>query len=197
MRKTTALLFTSVLLLSACGVDTTGLSAESTRTAAGNPSSSVVVMEFADLQCPACKIAYESLKKPLLEKYGNRVRFEFRHFPLQSIHRYAMSLAEGSECAADQGKFWEFIEQAYAKQSQTTYIGAAVAEELKLDMELFTRCTKSHIKKPTILSEYDAGIKMQVQGTPTFFVNGKKVPSTMDDLSKAIEAAERAGAAQL
>lgn len=154
-------------------------------------------MEFADLQCPACQTANESLKKPLLAKYGTRVRFEFRHFPLQSIHRYALPLAEASECAADQGKFWEFIDLAYAKQSQTSFVGDAVAEELQLDMELFTRCTKSRIKKGLILSEFEEGKKLSVQGTPTFFVNGQKVNSNLDALSRAIEAAERADAARL
>ena len=141
--------------LAAC-VDTTGISAESSRPAIGNPNSSVVVAEFADLQCPACRAAHSSIIKPMLEKYGNQIRYEFHHFPLRSAHRYAVDLAEAAECAADQGKFKEFMDLDYEKQPE---LKKGTIEEwaksLGLDMDLFGRCTASHIKRDLILKEYD------------------------------------------
>lgn len=177
------------LSLAAC-VDTTGLSADTSRPARGNANGVVIVAEFADLQCPACRAAHMTINNVLTEKYGAQVRFEFHHFPLQSLHRYALPLAEAAECAADQGKFWEFVDLTYEKQPELVK-GSAVAwaEELKLDMDLFDRCTKSHIKRDLILAEYEEGTNLGVKGTPTYFVNGTQTPATVEGLSAAIDAA--------
>jgi hypothetical protein len=109
MRK--LLFLTSIFLLAAC-VDTTGLT--STIHTDVHPSTSqnalVTVTEYADLQCPACRSAHATLVQPLIAKYGTKIAYDYRHFPLTSIHRYAMEAAEASECAADQGKFWEFMD---------------------------------------------------------------------------------------
>jgi protein-disulfide isomerase len=178
------------LALAAC-VDTTGLSPTSSRTPnpKTNANASVVVTEYGDLQCPACKGAYTLLVGPLIEKYGMRIRFEFKHFPLQTVHQYAMLAAEASECAADQGKFWEFVDMNYLHQEDLSRDRPAVwAKDLGLDADLFDRCAKSHIKRKEILADYDEGVAKGVQGTPTFFVNGEQVNSTMEDLSAAIDA---------
>lgn len=185
------------LALAAC-VDTTGLSASSSRIPKGNPNAAVVVSEFADLQCPACKAAHTVITQPLVEKYGNQIRFEFRHFPLRNIHRFALDLAEGAECSADQGKFWEFVDAAFAKQEELKKGSITEwAASLSLDMDLFGRCTASHIKRPTILAEYDQGTAAGVRGTPTYFVNGTQVDSTMEALSEAIDAAQKAAMEKL
>lgn len=181
----------SLLLLVAC-VDKTGLSADSTKIPhpKTNANAVAVVTEYGDFQCPACKSAYTLIDKPLVEKYGTQIRFDFMHFPLTSIHQHAMEAAEASECAADQGKFWEFVDLDYTNQDQLS--SSAIddwGKQLGLDMDLFKRCRASHIKRKAILAEYDAGTKLGVNGTPTFFVNGVKVPSTMGDISAEIDKA--------
>jgi protein-disulfide isomerase len=187
MKRTLALL-SLTFALTAC-VDTTGISPDSSKKPEGNASSVVVVTEYADFQCPACRAAYSSLVKPLVEKYQTQVRFDYKHFPLRSLHRYTMDLAEASECAADQGKFWEYVGVAFEKQEELTSGSAAEwGNELVADKDLFSRCVKSHIKKDAIMAEYDAGVKAGVQGTPTFYVNGTQTPATLDDLTKAIDA---------
>jgi protein-disulfide isomerase len=181
----------SAVLLTAC-VDTTGISAESSRTAhpSTSPAAIVTVAEFADLQCPACRSAHESIVKPLIEKYGTKIRYDFMHFPLQTLHPYALRAAEASECAADQKKFWEFIDMNYTNQEKLNQDALAEwAQQLGLDMDLFGRCTDSHIKRDAILDEYQKGKDVGVSGTPTFFVNGKKVDSGLAELSAAIDAA--------
>ncbi len=195
------LLLGSVVLslgLAACGVDTTGLKPESSRGPAGNANAAVTVVEFGDIQCPACRGAYLTLEKPLLEKYGQQIRFDFKHFPLQALHPYALELAQASECAADQGKFWEFIDVAYTNQLDLEKLGHNAASTwaggLGIDMDLFNRCVSSHIKKDTVLADYDEGTKAEVQGTPTFFVNGQKTEATMEALSAAIDAGLQNGA---
>ncbi len=195
--KKLLLALSATILLTAC-IDKTGLSAESSRPAAGNPDSGVTVLEFADLQCPACRAANELVKKPLLQQQGNRIRFVFKHFPLQQIHRFALEAAEASECAADQGKFWEFVDMTYERQDQLS--SKAIrdwGEELGLDAETFDRCIRSHIKRAFVLSEYEEGTKGGVSGTPTFFVNGKQVQATVEALTNAINEAAAGGGVKL
>lgn len=176
------------LILAGC-VDTTGISPASSKQPKGNPQSVAVVTEYADLECPACRAAHQSIIGPLLQKYGNQIRYDYKHFPLRSIHRYTMELAEAAECAADQGKFWEFVDSAFENQQQLAKGKAAEwGRALVTDVDLFSRCVRSHIKEKAIMAEYDEGVAMSVQGTPSFFVNGKAIPSTLDDLSAAIDA---------
>lgn len=185
------LLLTPIFLLAACSVDTTGLSKESSRLPHpdSNENSAIVVQEFADIQCPACKAAHIGIVKPLIEEQGSQIRYEFMHFPLSSIHRYALEAAQAAECAADQGKFWEFIDIAYENQEDLNSEQLNVwATELGLDFELFSRCLRSGIKKDLVLDEYSKGRDMGVRGTPTFFVNGNPVQSDPTALKEAIEA---------
>lgn len=187
------------LLIAGCGVDTTGISAESSKTPKGSLSAAVTVSEYGDLQCPACQGAHELINKPLFEKYGNRIRFEFKHFPLQSIHPHAMEAALASECAADQGKFWEFVDLNYEKQKELSSVALRTwATALDLDTDLFDRCVRSRIKKEAILVEYKEGEAKGVDSTPTYFVNGTKVTSSIEALTAAIDAAlERAATTPL
>lgn len=191
--------FAIIILFTACGVDTTGLNPESSRTPKGSVTALVTVMEFGDIQCPSCKSAHTLINKPLTEQYGDRIRFEFKHFPLRAMHPYALEAAEASECAADQRKFWEFVDLAYEnQQSLSSSALREWAKVLGLDEALFDRCVKSNIKEDTILADYKEGEEKGVGGTPTYFVNGTKVASTLEDISAAVDAAiEQASVAPL
>lgn len=185
------------LTLTAC-VSKEGLSAESHKTPTGNPESSLLVEEFADLQCPACKGAQPAIVKPLLEKYGSAIRYEFRHFPLRQVHAFAEEAAEASECAADQGKFWEFVNDTYENQSKISRKDLfARGEKVGIkDRDLFERCIKSRIKRDAVQLDFVEGTKRGVNGTPTFFIAGEKAPSnTIEVIGKMIE--ERTGKQKL
>jgi len=181
----------STVGFAACGVDMTGLSAESSKKPMGSETAFVTVTEYGDFQCPACKMAHEIVTKPLMTKYEGRIRLVFKHFPLQSIHAYALEAAMGAECAADQGKFWEFFDLAY--ENQASLSKAALrdwAAELKLDTALFDRCVKSRIKKATVLADYSDGEAVGVNSTPTYFVNGVRITTnSLEAVSAAIDAA--------
>jgi protein-disulfide isomerase len=183
--KTLLPLLCFTVFLAACG------EAEvSSRPPRGNPNASVLVEEFADLQCPACQVAHSQVTAPLLEKYGKDIRFELKHFPLRSIHRFALDAAEMSECVADQGKFWEFVDLAYENQSDLSLdVLVEWAEVLGLDADKAERCWKSHSKRDTVLADYKEGRDRGVGGTPTFFVNGEKVTTGIDTLGAAIDKA--------
>ena len=191
----------TALLLAAC-VDTTGLSAESSNPPhpKSNPNAAVVVAEYADLQCPACKGAHVGIVQPLVEKLGSQIRYEFHHFPLSSIHRNALVAAQGAECASDQSKFWDFIDIAYERQEELSRTALTEwATELKLDADLFDRCVDSGIKRDAVLAEYRDGQSKNVAGTPTFFVNGQAIQMNGDasSVEKAVQAALDAMKAKL
>jgi len=187
--RSTLLTLSLALTLVAC-IDTTGLSAESSRPSKGSPTALVTVMEFADLQCPACKAAHEQITRQLIAQYGDKINFTFKHFPLRGIHPYAMEAAMASECAADQGKFWEFVDMAFTNQTALKSETLRTwGNALSLDADLFDRCIRSNIKQDTVLADYKEGEKNGVRGTPTFFVNGTVVTSGIAELSAAIDAA--------
>lgn len=164
----------TILLTSCASGD---ISKESSRSPAGNPDGVILVQEFSDLECPACRVAHAKVSAPLLQQYGNVIRFEWMHFPLQS-HRYAMDAAKASECAADQGKFWEYIDKVFEHQNSISTESLLVwAREMKMGAELFERCFKSGAKKGIVIENYKKGREMGVKGTPTFFVDGKQVPT--------------------
>ncbi len=156
----------------------------------GNPDAAVKIVEFSDIQCPACGAAYP-VTKQIMEKYSDMVSFEYKHFPLTSIHAFAFNAAEASECANDQGKFWEYIDVAFTHQKALRISDLkSYAEQLGLDMKKFENCLDSSAKAKYVMADYNEGIGKNVQGTPTFFINGVKLGSwNYGNFSDAIESA--------
>src|SRR5208283_1623553 len=90
--------------------------------AAGNPRAAVTVVEFGDFECPMCG-REEEVAREIRAKYGNQIRFVFRQFPLIHIHPFSERMAEASECAAEQGKFWEAVDKIYSRQDDLSEDG--------------------------------------------------------------------------
>ena len=198
------IVLTSLTLLLAACVNTTGIDPASSKPPRGNPNAAVTIMEYSDFECPACRQAHVIITQPLLEKYGARVRFEHRQFPLPS-HAFALPLAEVSECAADQGKFWEFADMAYEKQLamddeepprkvSRADMDAWVRELALADRDLFDRCFNSHIKRKAVMAEFEEARAKGAPGTPTYFVNGEKMDTDLASLEQAIDTALADGA---
>lgn len=85
----------------------------------GKGGSSVVIVEYSDFQCPYCARALPTVKQ-VLDEYGDKVMFSYKHFPLESIHPRAHIAAQAAECAGDQGKFWEFHDALFETQQDWT-----------------------------------------------------------------------------
>ncbi len=143
----------------------------------GSATSTVTLVEYSDFQCPACA-AFQPAVKQLLDEYGDQLSFEYRHFPLVSIHPHALKAATAAEAAGQQDKFFEFHDLLFENQSewsraavpQSFYI--KYAEEVGLDIELFRQHLKSSLLRDQVLdSERDAQSK-GLTGTPSFFLNG-------------------------
>lgn len=150
--------------------------------AQGNLNADLVIVEYGDYQCPYCGAAYPVLKK-LLKKFSGEVKFVFRNFPLSEMHEYALPAAIAAEAASLQDKFWEMHDAIYENQRNLDdqYL-FTIAEKIGLDMEKF----KSDIQKEELVNKIDAdfqgGVISGVNGTPSFYVNGKKFNAGAADL---------------
>lgn len=140
----------------------------------GDVSAPVTIIEFSDYECPMCGRFWETTFHELKQEYidTGKVRFIFRDFAL-SYHKYAQKAAEASECAADQGKFWEYHDKLFANQkSFSDQIFVQFASELGMDVGEFTICLNSRKYEQEVLDDFDAGVAAGIQGTPSFYVNG-------------------------
>jgi protein-disulfide isomerase len=144
----------------------------------GDVTSPIEVIEYSDLECPACKSAHPVVKQ-MKERFADDIRFEYYHFPLRSIHPFAQKAAEAVECAHDQGMFWEYIDAAFAVSPELSKKNLKnIAGSLGLDRERFDACLDSGAKKKVVEGDLRKGGAAHIQGTPTFFVNGHVVPYT-------------------
>jgi len=152
----------------------------------GSAESRIVVEEFSDFQCPACKSA-QSVVDDINSTFGDKIYFKYRHYPLVTIHTQAFRAALAAECANDQGKFWEFHDILFDKQpnfSRADLITYARQIDLIIDgVNGFAACLDSRAKTDIVRADMREGDQRGVKGTPTFFVNGE----ALQDWSKLKE----------
>src|SRR5690242_361514 len=138
----------------------------------GPSSAPVTVVEYGDFECPNCKQAAPAVKL-LLQRFGARVRFVWRHFPLEEVHAHALHAALASEVAAGQHKFWPmhdllFENQPHLKDPQLR----RYAEQLELDMRRYDADMGDTVYLQRVREDTEGATKSGVRATPTFFVNG-------------------------
>jgi protein-disulfide isomerase len=145
----------------------------------GPASARVTIVEFSDFQCPYCSKAV-SESKALMRQFPKDIKLVFKQFPLD-IHSQAEFGAEAALAAQAQGKFWEMhdlLHAGYPDISRTKVLG--YARKLGLDMKRFTAEVDTHKYKARVHAEEQQGEDAGVGGTPTFFINGKKLNDTFD-----------------
>ncbi len=135
----------------------------------------VVITEYSDLQCPKCGQAVP-IVKDLLKAYPEDVRLVFHHSPLKQ-HKWAVLAAQAAESAGLQGKFWEYAEHLFAKQTEWS---AAVdpkpmflgyAKELGLEGDRFSKDLDSSYVADIVRKEKAQADAIEIPATPTFFIN--------------------------
>ena len=140
----------------------------------GPADAKVTIVEWSDYQCPFCKRAEPTIDQ--IEKtYGKNIRFVFRNFPL-SFHPYANIAAEAAEAAAAQGKFWQFHDKLYEVSPKLDRASLeSYAQGLGLNMAKFKKALDTNEYKSFIDGQEQDGQQHGVSGTPTFFINGRKL----------------------
>lgn len=160
----------------------------------GNADAKITLIEYSDFQCPACANYYPLIKQ-LTTDFPNDVRIVYRHFPLTSIHPLAIPSAQVSEAAARQNRFWEMHDLLF--QNQTNWVNdpkpmekfKEYARILNLDMNQFEKDFNSKQTKRKISTDRLLANRLELRGTPTFFLNGEKIQNlnAYEDLKKLIE----------
>jgi protein-disulfide isomerase len=156
----------------------------------GPANAKVQVVEFSDFQCPFCSQA-AGVVQQIRAKYGDKVRFTFRQFPLP-MHPNAREAAEAALAAGTQGKFWEFHDRLFKDQSHLDRAALeGHAKETGLNVAAFKKSLDEHKFGPVIDADLKLGQTVQVNGTPSMFVNGTRVanPTNFEAVSALIEAA--------
>lgn len=165
----------------------------------GNPNSKVTMTIFSDFECPACKNAANVLKELEKEGYLSKIKVVYKFFPLDPScnrgtpygpHIMACDAARASVCAAQQNKFWRYHDRLF--EEQPSFYESKfykIAEEENLNMKSFSACWKNKTVIDEVKNDIEEGISAPVTGTPSIFLNGKKLQGgvTLESMKKAID----------
>jgi protein-disulfide isomerase len=172
----------------------------------GKADASVVLIEYGDLECPACG-SYDPFVETLYSEYGDRVAFVFRHFPISSAHPRAVTAARAAEAAGKQGAFFEMVHLMYVQQRSwdsrnnpdldPSAVFDSFAVGLGLDIDKFRADMSDDSTLDFINAQRDASRQFEVGSTPTFILNGKKLetPRSLEEFRRLLDEALTATAA--
>jgi protein-disulfide isomerase len=157
----------------------------------GDEQAGCTLVEYGDYECPHCGRAYPIVKR-IQKHFGKRLRFVFRNFPLNEMHPNAESAAESAEFAGAQGKFWPMHDLLFENQdrlSDDLYL--ELARKLQLAPADLQRALEEEKYQARVRADFTGGVRSGVNGTPTFFINGRRHdgPFEYEDLVGAIEEA--------
>lgn len=152
----------------------------------GPANAPLTVVEFGDFECPDCKMEAPILRQNVAETFGDKVRVVFKNFPLESVHPWARAAAIDGRCVYQQGEpaFWKFYDWIYANQDDLTGDNLkdkilTWAGENGLDKAKLGQCIDTKATEPEVDRSIAEGRALGVGGTPTLFINGRKIGGLM------------------
>ncbi len=159
-----------------------GIAIDAAPTEGDTQEAKVIIVEFADYQCPLCKKYFEESFIHIREKYikTGKVLYSFRDFPLSSYPQTLLT-ANAANCADEQGQFWSMHDLLLIRQNDWSYNDGArevligFARVLGLDVEMFTKCLDAQKYLLKIRQHIADGQRYEVKATPTIFINDKKI----------------------
>jgi protein-disulfide isomerase len=155
----------------------------------------VTLVEYGDFECPYCGEAYPIVRE-LERRIGERLRIVWRNFPLANIHPHATEAARAAEAASEQRKFWEMHDQLFEHQDRLERADLDVyAERIGLDLAPFGADLASHAIADRVRGHFRSGVRSGVNGTPTFFINGRRHDGGYS-LRELLDAIDRAAASE-
>lgn len=142
----------------------------------------LLLVEYGDFQCPAC-YSYEATLQQVATKYEGKLRMQFRHFPLSSIHQHAVAASRAAEAAGNQGKFWEMHDKLYGQSDWISWSQSGdsnvaptfrgYAQQLGLDMTKYDADVNSAQVLARINADRAEAEKLGFTGTPSFVLDGE------------------------
>ncbi len=154
----------------------------------GTENPTVTIVEFSDFACPFCRASFPALREVSL-KHQDTVKIIFRDWP---GHEFSLPLALAAYCAGEQNKFWEMHDKLFQNQSDTFGSDknqlATLAQQLGIYNEKFQSCFDTQKYLSQIRQNFTDSEKLEVQGTPTWFINGEKIEGQLSttELEKLI-----------
>lgn len=140
----------------------------------GETDAPVTLVEYGDYECPHCGHAYP-IVKAVQKHFGNRLCFAFRNFPLREAHQWAEAAAETAEFAATKGKFWEMHDLLFENQDKLSEeLFGTLGMQLGLDRKSLLSALEENQFTERVGQDFSSGVRSGVNGTPTFFINGKR-----------------------
>ena len=154
----------------------------------GTPGAPVVLVEFSDFQCPHCKEEAKTIRQNLIQIYPKQVRLYFKDFPLASIHPWAKAAAMAGRCVFhnNASSFWDYHDWIFAQQDAITpeNLRDKVMEWAKgqkdIDSLQLGRCIDDKATEKEVEASTEEAVALQVDGTPTLFINGRRVAAGSD-----------------
>jgi len=145
----------------------------------GPADAKITIVEFSDFSCPFSRASHEGLKN-IREKYGDQVRIVYRDYPL---HDNSIFLALSARCAGEQGKFWQMHDLFFENfdrfsgrgQTELETVMPEIASLLEMDPIQFNSCLINQRYFPQIKQDHDDGVLLAIEGTPTWFINNKRL----------------------
>ncbi len=143
---------------------------------AGASDAPVTIVEFSDFQCPHCADFHTNTFPALRSLYGDRVRWFFVNRFYTQPHPHAEAAAIAAECANRQGRFWEYAEQVFERQSELgPDLLVQIADQLGLDRGAFDQCRQDPATLQEVADDLREADRLNIEGTPTFIVNGQRI----------------------
>lgn len=144
----------------------------------GVDTAPVTIVEYSDYQCPFCGKFHDETFLQIKTNYidTGKVKFYYKHFPLESIHPLAVPASLAAECAGEEGKFWEYHYKIFENQQSLSLLNLQRwAEDLGIDGAKFKNCFNNERYSSKIKEQFREGADNGVQGTPAFFINGREI----------------------
>lgn len=140
----------------------------------GAPTAAIVLVKYGDYQCPACTKAHGLIQR-IVDNFGDKICFIFRHFPMSKAHPTAEMAAQAAEFAAEYNCFWQMHDLLYTNQEPITLFRLLeLGKQLDLPVDDLNEAITQNKYSEVIRESFLSGIKSGVNGTPSFFINGKR-----------------------
>ncbi len=146
----------------------------------GNPEAPLKILAFIDFECPYSQESYSIFQK-VIAQFGPAIDVVFKHFPIDAIHPNATPASLAATCAQEQGKFWPYYDRLFQMKRLDSASLLSYAQELSLSLASFEQCRNAETYLKNIEEDLADGVRLGIRGTPTYFVNGKKIEGVIDE----------------
>lgn len=150
----------------------------------GNKDAPITIVEFTDFECPFCQ-RFQSVGKELRKKYGDRIKWVVKDFPLQ-FHPKALGAHIAANCVLKQSqdKYWNYFESLFTEKRTKETLSPAwlkqKAKDLKIDMKAFNACLTDESIEKEIMEDVNEAVRLGIEGTPTFLINGRMIAGSLN-----------------